>query len=98
MEIDVAKVRKLINEILSGLERAKPSVTLPYDWYWEIQKPERYGGTKPDASAIDKKLLSNDWAVIEKVPAGVELLVQLSSLLRVIGDHPAEVLRKDNSK
>lgn len=102
MEIDIAKVQRLVNEILSGLAKAKPIVNLPYDWYWEIQKPERYGTTKPGVSMIDKGLLSNDCKAIrqatKEVPPGVELLVQLSNFLRVIGDHPVEVLRKDNSE
>ena len=93
MQIDIADLRNRINGILSNLEQAKPIVNLPYDGYWDIQGNERYGAAKPSATDIDQGLLSSDWKTIQAVPPGLALLVQLSNLLRVIGDHPIDALK-----
>ena len=86
------KYRTLINQILSDLEQAVPDVNIP-DWYWEIEKPERYGKTKPSVSDITKGLLSNDCDTINKVSAGLPLLVALSNLIRVIGDNSVLIVK-----
>jgi hypothetical protein len=98
--IDVSELKKLVDGILSDLNKAKQSILIPdgAQYYWEIQAPERYGSAEPQASLINQGDLDSDWTTARKLRPDAELrvklsmLVPLSNLLRAIGDnHPAWV-------
>jgi len=100
IQIDVSELKELVNDILSDLKKAKPYVVIPNDsqYYWEIQAPERYGSIEPAASLINQGDLDSDWKTARKLShnatlrAKLSMLVQISNLLRGIGDnHPAWV-------
>jgi hypothetical protein len=90
MEIQISTVKEKIDQILSVLEVSQPSVQIPDDhWcYWHFVYPVRYDGKKPDGSMIRRGDLRRDWKEVQDTPPAQPLLIELSNLLRVIGDDP----------
>jgi hypothetical protein len=90
MEIQISTLKAKIDEILSILETVQPSVDIPNDhWcYWHLIGLDRYRCKKPELSMLSQGDLRDDWDDINAVPPARPLLIQLSNLLRVIGDDP----------
>lgn len=92
---DVLKAtRIMVEHILQNLD---VNEEIPIDDYWDVRPPERYENSGGDAPASVSGSLRKDSRVIKPIfdegPAGKErALVQLSNLLRAIGDHPEWVI------
>jgi hypothetical protein len=91
MQIEISKLRKLTDRLLTHIEQlGHQSVEIPYDYYWGIQAPARYDFTKePGESTVGQ--LYDDWAEMEKILRNdsephAYALVWLSAVLRVVGE------------
>jgi hypothetical protein len=102
--IDVAELRDMISTLLSRIEKDLkfPSVATPNDGYWDTADSDRYDMSVSREELAPKLLtrsLSDDLNVMRKINQGklsdsVYALVNLSSLLRAVGEQVYSELPK----
>jgi len=91
MKIEVADLRKMFEVLAEHLEETgQASVEIPWDFYWEVSREERYDPySEPKQLSLGQ--LSDDWNELLKIrdgemPSVGHALVWLSSILRSVGE------------
>jgi hypothetical protein len=91
MQIEISKLRKLTDRLLTHIEQlGHQSVDISHDYYWDIDPPARYDFTKePGEPTVGQ--LYDDWADLEKILQNdrepiAYALVWLSAVLRAVGE------------
>ncbi len=101
MEIKISVLKQAIDMILKHVsEKLEADATnIPAQEYWDVKGAARYGpidnNHPPDQVAGD---LIEDWKAVEAMVAGNDpkgqepYLIEISNVLRALGDHWAEIL------
>ena len=91
MKLEVTDLRKMFEMLAEHLEETgQASVEIPWDFYWEVSREERYDPySEPKQFGLGQ--LSDDWNELLKIrdgemPSVGYALVWLSSILRSVGE------------
>jgi len=105
MRIKISRVLDLIGQILKNVSDQRGDwVEIPGYYYWDVVAPERYEYNDGKPPEPDYNKLVDDCHLLKLVPDNihtwplkdkVRLLVQLSNLLRAIGDYPDSLVKVD---
>lgn len=97
MKIQISELRQAAQLLFNHLEDdGHSTLSIPYDYYWNIPKTERYDISKDfDAQVVDLGQLSDDWESLSKIldgdsPPVAYGLVWLAEIIRVIGEEIVE--------
>jgi hypothetical protein len=95
MEIEISKLLKVADRILKHIltDLEVDRIQIPVNDYWDVIGDARYKNGEEDPPEAVLGSLQEDWRLVTSIvsapPAGkLPALVQLSNLLRAIGDHP----------
>ena len=102
-DMDIMQLKDATNKILRHVsdDLHVYSYDLPTDYYWDVVgRSVRYNHGAPPAT--DLGMVSNDWPLVDAIVPGdsagkVDALFQLSNLLRVVGDHVPDLLRRSRN-